>query len=114
MWYRVAKSNFGGGAIQEEPDVVSVIAPKTLNILNPEKISVINNNPGNEASPEDSSLEEQLSEVRDEEDVDTNMLTTERGKGSLFLYNGAGEYRAKSQRNEPMFWQNMPSNRTWV
>jgi len=42
------------------------------------------------------------------------MLTTERGKGSQFLYNGAGEYRAKSQRNEPMFWQNMPSNRTWV
>ena len=112
MCYMVAKLNFGGGAIQEEPDVVSVIAPKTLNILNPEKISVINNNPGNETSPED--LEEQLSEVRDEEDVDTNMLTTERGKGSLFLYNGAGEYRAKSQRNEPMFWQNMPSNRTWV
>jgi hypothetical protein len=37
MWYRVAKSNFGGGAIQENADVVSVIAPKTLNILNPEK-----------------------------------------------------------------------------
>jgi hypothetical protein len=79
--------------------------------------NIVNNSPDNieEYSTEPSeNLEGQLAQIRDEDDVDVNMSTKERGSGSQFFYNGEGYTRAKSGKGAPMFWQNVPSNQTWV
>jgi hypothetical protein len=117
MWYRVVKASFGGGAMQQNDDQIFVLAPETLQVLNPKKVSIVNNSPDNieEYSTEPSeNLEGQLAQIRDEDDVDVNMSTKERGSGSQFFYNGEGYTRAKSGKGAPMFWQNVPSNQTWV
>jgi len=117
MWYRVVKASFGGGAMQQNDDQIFVLAPETLQVLNPKKVSIVNNSSNNiqEYSTEPSeNLEGQLAQIRDEDDVDVNMSTKERGSGSQFFYNGEGYTRAKSGKGAPMFWQNVPSNQTWV
>jgi hypothetical protein len=117
MWYRVVKASFGGAAVQQNDENVFVLAPETLQVLNPSKVSIVNNSSDNieEVSLEPSeSLEGQLAEIRDEDDVDVNMSTKERGNGSQYFFNGAGYTRANSGKGAPMFWQNVPSNQTWV
>jgi len=117
MWYIVVKASFGGGAMQQNDDQIFVLAPETLQVLNPKKVSIVNNSSNNiqEYSTEPSeNLEGQLAQIRDEDDVDVNMSTKERGSGSQFFYNGEGYTRAKSGKGAPMFWQNVPSNQTWV
>ena len=103
--------------MQQNDDQIFVLAPETLQVLNPKKVSIVNNSPDNieEYSTEPSeNLEGQLAQIRDEDDVDVNMSTKERGSGSQFFYNGEGYTRAKSGKGAPMFWQNVPSNQTWV
>jgi predicted ATPase len=52
MWYRTVQASFGGGAVQKS-DLVSVIAPETLQVLHPQNVSVIYNTPeDNQEEPE--------------------------------------------------------------
>jgi len=117
MWYRVVKASFGGGAVQQNDENVFVLAPETLQVLNPSKVSIVNNSSDNveEVSLEPSeSLEAQLAQIRDEDDVDVNMSTKERGNGAQYNFKGEGYSRSMSGKGAPMFWQNVPSNQTWV
>ncbi len=112
MWYRTVQASFGGGAVQKS-DLVSVIAPETLQVLHPKNVSVIyNNSVDNQEEPE-ANLEQQLSQIRDENDVDVNMSTRERGNGAQYLLNGNGQFRMQSGKGRKD-WQNAPSNETWV
>ena len=116
MWYRVVKASFGGGAIQQNDENVFVLAPETLQVLNPSKVSIVNNSSDNidQVSLEPSeNLEGQLAEIRDEDYVDVNMSTKERGNGSQYFLNGEG-VRSNRGKGAPMFWQNVPSSQTWV
>jgi len=116
MWYREVKASFGGGALKQNDENVFVLAPETLQVLNPGKVSIVNSSEDIEqVSTEPSvNLEGQLSEIRDEDDVDTNMSTKERGNGAQYFMNGEGFTRAKSGKGATMFMQNVPSNETWV
>lgn len=117
MWYRVVKASFGGGAFKQKDDNVFVLAPETLQVLNPQKVSIVNNSSDNieEFSTEpEVSMEGQLSEIRDEDDADVNKLTQEKGNGAQYFFKGEGYSRSMSGKGSPMFWQNVPSNQTWV
>lgn len=118
MWYRQVKASFGGGAVQQNDENVFVLAPQTLQVLNPKKVSIVNNSPENieEVSNEpNESLEGQLAQIRDEDDADVNKLTQEKGNGEQYFFKGEGYTRAKSGKGATMFMNtNIPSNQTWV
>jgi hypothetical protein len=68
------------------------------------------------SNPAFTSMEEQLEATR-HDTVDrepNNMLQAEKGKGGMTMLNGNGVPQYASGKGAPMFYDNLPSNRTLV
>ena len=67
-------------------------------------------------NPTETTLEEQLNATRHNtvDNEPNNMLQAEKGRGGMFLFNGAGAAQYASGKGARLFYDNLPSNQTLV
>jgi hypothetical protein len=116
MWYKIAFEN----NTQIESNLSLIEQSEKLGVI-PEKfypeiqktLKELNIRP----NPTFTTIEEQLESTRHDtvDNVPNNMLQAEKGRGSMYLFNGNGAPQYASGKGDPsLFMDNLPSTMTLV